>query len=207
MIIQIPFSGFYESIHNQAFNDEIDYCFTDYATGLDNNEALSNRLYDSLDWSAAFNDYAKEYAANFAYLFGIEMQFESLSSPKYYNFTTDRIFCEISESEMQRLFDETDKAILSKVSSEMFTSRDGFFSSYNADWKTWGELSEFDHNQLHAVLMAWLETVRANEVGDYEFAIYETLSCNGNISELVYKHCTDKRIYRVFEYLQDRKAA
>jgi hypothetical protein len=206
MIVQIPFMGFCESIHDNAINDYIDnQCFTDYETGMTNNDNLSQRLYDSLNWRDLFIDYAKEYAEHFAHEFKIKLNFESLSSPREYNFTTDRIFCEISESELKRLYDLTDKAIFKKTALDMFTSRDGFCSFYDNDISTWGALSEYDHNQYYCLLMAYLETIGAHD--DYEWSIVENMSCDGFMSEAVYEHCSDKRIFNVFDYLQKRKAA
>ena len=53
----------------------------------------------------------------------------------------------------------------------MFTSRDGFISHYSPDIDDWGQLRNWDHNQLYCMLEAWLE-----EYGDeWEFAIYEDM--------------------------------
>ena len=209
MIIQIPFGGFYESIHSHGINDYIDsQCFTDYETGTINNDNLSARLYDALNWRDLFIDYAREYTEHFAHEFKIELTFESLSSPREYNFVTDRIFCEISETEVLRIYRLTDKNILKKMALDMFTSYDGFSSFYDNDITAWGDVLEYDHNQLLCLLESYIKTIEPQIIdNDYEYSIYEYLSCNGFISELVYKHCTDKRIFRVFDYLQSKKAA
>lgn len=193
MLVQIPFSGFYESIHNSLIDDEIDYFF-------DNNAKLGERLRDSINWHDLLNEYAKGYAESVAHEFNIKMQFESLTSPKYYNFQTDRIFCEISESEVKRIFSETDKHVLTETAKSMFTSRDGFNSFYDPDCLTWGDITDFDHNQLHCLLVAYINN------DDFEWSIMEDSICNGFISELVYAHCNDKRIFKVYDYLQNRIA-
>jgi hypothetical protein len=132
------------------------------------------------------------------------MQFESIARPREYNFTTDRIFCEISESEVMRIFNATDKNILSQKAREAFTSRDGFISFYDSDYLTWGEVLSWDHNQLLILIDSFIND------SDFELYIMEDSICNGFISELIYKHCSDKRIFKVYDYLQsrlDRKAA
>ena len=200
MIIQIPFSGFYESIHSSAIDDAINYTFTDYATGIENNDKLSERLYDSLNWRGMLTEYAKEYADTFAYRFSIELEFESLSSPREYNFTTDRIFCHISENEVLRLYDATQKDKLNQVARDMFTSRDGFNSFYDPDPLLWGDVLEWDHNQLHALLVAYIDD------DDFETYLMDNVFGDGTISELLHDHCMDKRIFKIHDYLQSRKS-
>ena len=200
MIIQIPFSGFYESIHSSAIDDAINYTFTDYASGIENNDRLSERLYDSLNWRDMLTEYAKEYADTFAYRFGIELEFESLSSPREYNFTTDRIFCRINEAEVLRLYASTDKNKLDQVAREMFTSRDGFNSFYDPDPLSWGEVSTWDYNQLYALLVAYVDD------DDFETYLMDNVFSDGTINDLLYKHCSDKRIFKIHDYLQSRKA-
>lgn len=192
MIIQIPFSGFYESIHNSNIDSEMDYIF-------ENNQNLSSLLYDSLNWRELFIDYAREYAENFAHKYGIAMQFESLSSPKYYNFETDRIFCHISESEVLRIYATTDKQQLARIARDMFTSRDGFNSFYDPDYLTWDSVLTWDHNQLFALIVAF------TDFDESEIYLMDDSLCNGFMSELLYKHCSDKRIFTVFDYLQSRE--
>jgi hypothetical protein len=201
MNVQIPFSGFYDSIHNSNIDDCLDnQVFTDYSTGCTNNDRLSYLAFDSINWHVLYLDYAKEYASAFAHKFNIAMQFESMTSPKEYNFTTDRIFCEISESEVKRVFNSTDKAVLSKKAREAFTSRDGFTSFYNPDYLTWGDVLTWDHNQLNVLIDSFIN----DSYDEYELYIMDDSICNGFINELIYKHCTNKRIFKVFDYLQSR---
>jgi hypothetical protein len=204
MIIQIPFSGFYDSIHNSFIDDVLEnQIFTDYATGCTNNDKLSFLAWDSIQWNELYLDYAKEYAALFADEFNINMQFESMTSPKEYNFTTDRIFCEISESEVLRLFNDTDKNILAKNARDTFTSRSGFISFYNPDYLTWDDVLTWDCNQLHVLLDSYIDDSQYDDSG-YEYSIIEDLICNGFINELIYKHCTNKRLFKIHNYLQSR---
>ena len=205
MIVQIPFSGFYYSIHNS----NIDYAlenqiFTDYATGCTNNDDLTERAYGAIDWRDLYTDYAKEYASAFADKFNIKMQFESMTSPREYNFSTDRIFCEISEKEIMRIFGCTCKNTLAKNARDTFTSRDGFNSFYNSDYLIWGDVLTWDHNQLMVLIDSYV--VNFDFHSDYELYIMDDSICNGFIDELIYKHCTDKRIFTIHDYLQIRQA-
>lgn len=191
MIIQIPFSGFYYSIHDLMMDNELEYYPLD----------IQDKLFDSINWHAVRLEYAKEYCKQFAHKFGLDITFESLSSPKYYNYQTDRIFAHISESEVQRIFGNTQKIYLEKTCSEMFTSRDGFISFYDADYRTWGALTEWDHNQLYALLTAHIDSQCWN---DYEAAIAEDICCNGVISDLIYKNSANTRLFKIADYLRER---
>lgn len=205
MIIQIPFSGFYESIHTDAIDNELfNGIFTDTNTGITNNDNLSNRADDSMDWNSLHIDYAKEYASQFAKEFDLKLEFESLHSPKYYNFSTDRIFCHISENEILRLWRETIPDTLEKTAKEMFTSCDGFISFYDSDFRQWGNVLKWDYNQLHCLLMAWLYN-NERYSDDLELDILETMNSNGFISEILFKNCPImNRLEKIFCYLDER---
>ena len=83
----------------------------------------------------------------------------------------------------------------------MFTSRDGFSSFYSPDYTTWGELSELDHNQLYAILTAYIDSQCWN---DYEAAIAETMYCNGFVSSAIYEHSENTRLFKIADYLRER---
>lgn len=207
MIISIPFGGFYDSIHSDNVERELyNGALTDHATGCTNNDRLSALAYDSINWRDLYIDYAKEYVKAFNNKFDLNLVFDELSSPKEYNFTTDRIFCEISLQQAQKLWDETDGLILKNYAQDMFTSCGGFISFYEPDFYLWGPLHTWDCNQLNCLIYAWLEC--AHDVTDWnETELYlmdDFISCNGGASELIYKHCADKRLFSVSNYLNKR---
>jgi hypothetical protein len=83
--------------------------------------------------------------------------FDDLSSPREYNFTTDRIFIKLHPDALSAM---TTAVLVSPAGLEMFgarcaanfTSRDGFMSSYDPDYTTWGTTdtwgTTWDHNQV-----------------------------------------------------------
>lgn len=88
-------------------------------------------------------------------------KFEEMTSPREYNFTTDRIFCELSGRTVARLFRmsrEDNHARLAACIRERFTSRDGFISHYSNRLADWLEkpLADWDHNELGTLLRALL---------------------------------------------------
>ena len=207
LLTTIPFSGFYESLHDSAIDNAIKQEFSD-DNGNENAE-LSYRALDSADFGTIRNEYAKEYAGNFAHEFGIKsLGFESLNSPREYNFTTDRIFCYIDYSELCGIVKTFDLAEFSAYVRERFTSRDGFISYYSADLADWGRIESWDHNQCGTALEFYAMQENGGEFDQWaEYAIMEDSLCNGFLSELVWKNCPEMpRLYRVFEYLNKRAA-
>jgi hypothetical protein len=84
------------------------------------------------------------------------LTFESLNSPKEYNFVTDRIFCELSIFDIEKLhkFAIDNEILTQKTIDGRFKSRDGFASFYDEfciDWKTKPVL-EWDCNELAILL-------------------------------------------------------
>lgn len=191
MIIQIPFSGFYYSIHDSLMDSELEY----YPEGI------QDSLFDAVNWQKVRLAYAREYCEQFAHKFDLDLTFESMTSPREYNFTTDRIFAEISADAVQGLFNHTDKDTLARICEANHTSRDGFISFYDPDYLTWGDVLTWDYNQLHSLLEAYIETQNA---GDYEASIAENMMCNGFVSEAMWESSHNPRIFKIADYLRER---
>lgn len=115
----------------------------------------------------------------------LEMTFEAMTSPKYYNFETDRVFVDIPADKVQAMFDHlkaNDFAALRKTLKARHTSYDGFHSFYSNDLETWLEkpLEDWDHNEIGSLLCAFL----ADKWEDIEQALlYRALESDGFYSE------------------------
>ena len=142
----IPFTGFYESIHSMQIDSVIEYDLEYYDLTYDEYES------NGLDYHLCCVEYAKEYADVYAADSGINLQFEYMSSPREYNFTTDIIFCDISLKEVKRVYSECDIKELAALVTELFTSRDGFSSFYSNNLNEWGPVEQWDHNQVGTLL-------------------------------------------------------
>jgi hypothetical protein len=203
----IPFSGFYNTWHDDALDRALESYFQD----PDNGDAIDEfveHAFDAVNWRQVHETYARHYAEAFAERFKIAgVEFDELNSPREYNFVTDRIFVKIPEAEVHRIYHETLPKILEEVAEEMFTSRSGFSSFYSNDVKDWGPLEEWDHNQVYALLRAY---VRANEGADldgYEqFQLMEDYHCNGYMENWLAEAGNEKfrRIDKIYSYLRDR---
>ena len=94
--------------------------------------------------------------------------FESLYSPKFYNFGNDSINCEVSLSLSSRrglddyLSENADA--FGEYLRDRYTSRDGFMSSHSNDPKDWSDSHEDEH-KFGAVLDFWF---MHEEIDEYE---------------------------------------
>lgn len=181
----IPFTGFYETSHSAALDDCVEQFFQYDDHG---NSNIPDDMHFSTNYHSWFIAYATNYADAFNEFFkdeiGIDLglEFESLESPKEYNFTTDRIFCHIGAEALQRLYDKVTTESLSKRVEARFTSRDGFASFYPSSLAAWpGNVMEYDHNQVDTLI----EAVLIQELGEsYEdkltsWDLMERYACNG----------------------------
>lgn len=134
MLTTIPFSGFYCSLHDSSIDGALKQEFSD-DHGIENAE-LAYRAWESANWHEVHNGYAKEYAENFGHEFGIKsLDFESLRCPKEYNFTTDRIFCNIEYAELCGIVKTFDLNAFAAFVRERFTSATGLYHSIRQTWQ------------------------------------------------------------------------
>ena len=212
----IPFDGFYESIHSMRLEDEIDSIFSD-ASGCEVNHGLVSLAYDYIDFGAIREAYSREYVKQFALATGIKCTFESLRSPREYNFMTDVIHVSIDDDEVLRLYNAIDVDAMVSHCVESFTSRDGFSSFYNAGWTTWGDVMTWDHNQIGALVEVYsmqvtdgYEVDSGSGLGSYSLcdAIVDDMRCNGGVSNAVYAGLVSdkcKRLLDIQAYLVQRE--
>lgn len=165
-IAQLPFTGFYETIHGDKIDCDIEYYL--------NGESWPDDI--EIDFKRFKNDYSIEYVNRFASDYDIKgMTFESMQSPQFYNYSTDRIFINISEQTLKDIIRRTCPDILKTVIKERFTSYDGFASFYPNNLKEWSEhVQDWDHNQLGALLEAFQYTeCQLNPEKDYLPEFYD----------------------------------
>jgi hypothetical protein len=204
----IPFSGFYESVHDQLLDDEVNQICENRNNG-DVNHDLSFYLSDNINWKQVEIDYAKDYTENFANELNIKgLKFVELDSPREYNFVTDRIFAKCSDTEFYRMFKLVKGETLDKVCRDNLTSRDGFSSFYDPNYKSWGHWKKWDNNQLSQVVEAYVQYMDDDNCVDFdEYELMESSRCNGVISGIIDKNCKPEiieRVYKIADYLTER---
>lgn len=205
--INIPFSGFYESIHSQEIDRAIESMFDDRETGefAEWGSELSWEL--DHDYSATCEQYSKEYVESMGHIYDLELTFDGVDSPRYYNYSTDRVFAKISRDSVARMWRATDSDDLRDMIKKRFTSYDGFASHYSNDLSEWPcKLSEWDHNQLGALLLVYLETEKQGEWDYYsEWKIVEAGYIYESVYNLVYENSSNaNRLTKIHEYLLER---
>lgn len=159
MLINLPFMGTYETALGESANYEADRLAEtmknpdtvwDY---FDSSEFLNIAARECVD---VFNEYVSE-----LYRGDPAMKFDSVTSPREYNFETDRVFAQISASwacGMLAVSSYNKHAELNRVILERFTSRSGFISNYSNDIKSWlaRPVTEWDSNELGTLFIAFL---------------------------------------------------
>jgi hypothetical protein len=203
----IPFAGFYESVHDQLFDDELDQMCENRDSG-DINHNLSYYLLDNINWKQAHTDYARDYTENFANALNIKgLKFIELDSPREYNFTTDRIFAKCSDAEFYRMFKLVKGEKLDKVCRENLASRAGFSSFYNPDFKTWGNWKTWKNNQYSQVVEAYAIDMGYTDDSCTQWELMEDDISNGGISSIIERNCKPdvlQRVYKIADYLTKR---
>jgi len=119
----------------------------------------------------------------------LRLAFEEMTSPREYNFETDRLFCEIPLAVVRQLFAMSKAeghATLANVIRRRFTSRSGFISFYDNDLAAWLEkpVRDWDHNELGTLLFACLELKGGAdwENGELDMTIYYRVAEDGGIT-------------------------
>lgn len=180
--INIPFCGFYETIAGEFVDRELLSGFVsendlytndriiDEISDLTESECEKFDLYCDKNRESEYKRYIERYTElyfdgiNDLLPYGVDVDFKAenitLESPKFYNYTTDRIFCDVDFEALVKLYGLTDQKKLEEIIKEKFTSYDGFISHYSNDINDpeWVNLHNFDHNQWYTLLSCWIDS-------------------------------------------------
>lgn len=202
-LVNVPFAGFYESIHDAAGTDAVMS-----ATQGENGEALNERLTERLmTMGVEWREWQLKYVQRFTQLLSdqleVPLKYESMESPRFYNFETDRIFAHIEEEDLLKLHDRVDEGILRDVLRRRFTSYDGFISHYSPYLNDWPEdVREWDHNQIGSLLVALIEEEEIEEL-----YVMEDAQCNGDLDNWVWECANElgERLLKVYNWMRERQ--
>lgn len=181
-IAQIPFPGFYESMINKGIDGAIesqvcslmDEEFSELSESEIDNAIYRNLKFSGIldyvarQWVEYFNDYIMDECG-----FNPGFIFESIKSPREYNFKTDRLFCHVSIDIMHEMLDMVSPMTWANTIRKRHSSRSGFISFYSDDPADWEKpIDEYDHNELQTIIEAFL----ADNVNDeWEWDIFERM--------------------------------
>lgn len=218
MIVNLPFPGFYGSWYSDALDSaqdrESEYFAERERAASDNEYYQPEQLrLDAAEYGDIFfykSDYSAAYlrvaqwACDALDLWCADnigtaresFKFESMSSPREYNFETDRLFAEVDESVMASLLARSashdSHATFASVIAERFTSRSGFCSFYSNDLADWlaKPLADYDHNELGTLLIAAIQTGDDYDADNWEFELFESAMGDSGDSE-AFSDCVD----------------
>ena len=158
----IPFDGFYESFISDDIDHQIGQQIEWDSDTFDLNENEQQVLEDSylsINRSYFYNQIAEDYTIFYINAlnerlkeFTLKAKFNLLTSPREYNFETDRIFIDIERDHaidfIKYIIKNYKKELENKI-KERFTSRSGFWSHYKNGLDLWTQdYSEWDYNQI-----------------------------------------------------------
>lgn len=156
------FEGFYNSYLDLSENIEV---------GEGEEFSMNEEQFDEIDWKATNNNVAKFYLEyikdelkDFFNEIGIiSLDFVKVDSPKYYNYSTDKLVCNIIVNKNKFLTElqKCDFEVWEQFLNDNFTSYDGFISFYPNDPNEWTELiaEKFDTDNviIETLLQFYLE--------------------------------------------------
>lgn len=127
--IELPFSGFYESIYDLHIDNTIEYYLYDLeGEQLEKaQDAFYMMNYDATR-KAICEHYIQAYNQVFYDEFNIDLNltFNSLYSPKFYNFETDRLFVNIDPEVFKQVIKLLNDDAIQKTLSEKYKTQSGF---------------------------------------------------------------------------------
>lgn len=184
LIVNLPFfPGFYESILSETL-DFAEERESEYSAEKETSAEFypesywpeemrldsadhSGILYDSMNHGDAYREMAKDYVSSFDDWMNDNFEtspnsfeFESMDSPREYNFSTDRVYATVPLAVMQKLWQGINRDKLAETIEARHKSRDGFISFYSHDLDSWFDriesdgLESLDHNELGTLLCA-----------------------------------------------------
>ena len=182
LLSTIPFSGFYNSIHSDQIDYQIQSQFWNDQGELKNPDKFWEH-YSPNQWGC-YEAYASNFVEYMAKETELPLVFESMTSPREYNFVTDQIFVHVPIEMVEKMFEELPKRKLEAFIIDRFTSRSGFISYYSNDLAEWLEkpLNEWDHNEVGTLLESWLNwkgfaDIEQDFIGSYE--------CDDSVTHLI----------------------
>ena len=195
--VRLPFfPGFYESDCqyqlDHCFEMDLEYLESECGASKGQIDQFADTASGALDWKKIHLAYAKSFVEGVNNLLGpdIKLQFEELTSPREYNFSTDAIFVKVSQSALKKMLDQTPKEALEKLIKAQYTGYSGFHSYYPNSLEGWPvDLAEWAEPQLGTLLEAFmLETVDHDDLETVQLVD----ECNGEVSACYYAGWSDE---------------
>ena len=173
--VQIPFAGFYETHHDELITEAIEQGFN-YNYETDEEQEVPDIWGADIDYTAIHIEYCKRFVEEFADAYDLTLEFDDMTSPREYNFSTDRLFVIAEKSQIDKIRKEVyEHSGWAEYVKENFTDRDGFWSFVSSDWQDedW-QKDVLSEAQYEVIIRYWLNQI-ANQIGsdmEYESEIH-----------------------------------
>ena len=132
MVNSLNFGGFYGSIHEGYIDDMVENFFSD----KDGN--VKPDSWEQVDYKKLHKAYCVEFLDNLSeyilddYEIEISLNFKYLESPKFYNYTTDKILYSVNKRDYKRLYNKIkDNEDFIEHIKNCTTSTDGYIAFYS----------------------------------------------------------------------------
>lgn len=181
------FSGFYNTIHDDVFNQEEEMILEDYP----------GRSWNDFNWTIDYEGYCKRYVWAVNSETGLDLEFRNVWSPREYNFATDEIYCYIDEEDLKNISSSLNSETLKNIIKQRFTSRDGFSSFYSNSLDVWKEkeVEAWDEIELGTLLDAWLIENQLNDDDALDYYCYDYCQGNGQYVDYEKRWDEEEEIY------------
>ena len=156
------FKGFYNSYLDLSENIEV---------GEGESYSMTEEQFDNIDWNSTnenvskfYLNYFKDELSDFFKSIGVlSLEFIKVDSPKYYNYSTDKLVCNIEIDKNVFVYElrKYNFEVWEQFLKDNFTSYDGFISFYPNNTMEWDELInekiEDDNVIIETLLKFYLE--------------------------------------------------
>ena len=113
------------------------------------------------DYKAIEREYCEHFIEAFGDRYGLTLTFDGMTSPKEYNYSTDRIFCTVPRGQIDKIRKDVEAhKDWSQYIKDNFTSCDGFWSNYENDCMDSDWTKEIlDECQYGTIIKFWLRNI------------------------------------------------
>ena len=163
------FEGFYNSYLDLSENIEV---------GEGEEYSMTEEQFDNIDWNSTnenvskfYLNYFKDELSDFFKSIGVlSLEFIKVDSPKYYNYSTDKLVCniEIDKNVFVHELRKHDFDNWEQFLKDNFTSYDGFISFYPNTTMEWDELINEEIENGNIIIETLLKFYLEQNDGFYE---------------------------------------
>jgi hypothetical protein len=221
LTMAIPtFTGFYETLHGAAIDDEVEQSVAGDDGHFDEDDALAVEAMNAFHYTnEMLCAYTKSYVLRWVeYIqnetdFDTKAEFAELWSPREYNFETDRIFVKVPEETIRHMIKTMDQKVWAALIKERLSPRPGFAPFYSndvrySDWdltqyKDWGPA------KLELLCEAWMRSFDLIDKGMNwtEAEIISAMESNGEVHNAVWNNAPEKWVELVNQIDARREAS